>query len=40
MRTILLTSIFIALAVPISAQDFNKGWDPYTSSDYAVAANE
>ena len=40
MRTNLITALFIAFAVPISAQDFNRGVDAYRSGDYVAAMNE
>ena len=40
MRTILMIVLFVAFAVPLSAQDFNRGVDAYRSGDYTTAMNE
>ena len=40
MRTILMIVLFVAIAVSVSAQDFNRGVDAYRSGDYATAMNE
>ena len=40
MRNIFITAVFLAFAVPISAQDFNRGVDAYRSGDYVTAMNE
>ena len=40
MRNIFITAVFLAFAVPISAQDFNRGVEAYRSGDYVTAMNE
>jgi uncharacterized protein len=40
MRIVLMTVMFVAIAAPLSAQDFGKGWAAYESGDYATAFNE
>ena len=40
MRTVLLTAVFVAFAVPVLAQDFNKGVEAYRTGDYVTAMNE
>ena len=40
MRTVLLTAVFVAFAVPLLAQDFNRGVDAYRSGDYVAAMSE
>ena len=37
MRIFLTTLLFAVFAVPLLAQDFDKGWDAYTSGDYTKA---
>ena len=40
MRTVLLTAVFVTFAVPVLAQDFNKGVEAYRTGDYVTAMNE
>ncbi len=40
MRYLLIAPLAVMLALPVAAQDFQKGWEAYERGDYATALRE